>query len=203
MPSKPDSELNPVMHSIAEIRTIARDLDVTHTLHDHANNHRLAAVLVLVYPGVNGLEILLTKRADHLPTHAGQISFPGGSIDASDPDPVYTALREAREEVGLDTDHVEVLGILEVDLLPSGFAVAPILAVTESRPSLVPNPEEVDEIFALPLSLASNLDAYGTDWLERDGVRRDFFTLVFRDYYIWGATARMLRSLALLLAKNT
>lgn len=199
MRSRPVSE---PMFSISAIKSLTKALDTSHTLDDHADNHRLAAVLILLFPGQTETQILLTRRTSHLPTHAGQISFPGGSMDPTDPDPVFTALREAQEEVSLDGSCLDVLGVLDVDLLPSGYAVAPVLAVTDEEPELRANPDEVEEIFTIPLSLACNLDAYGTDWLERDGVRREFFTLEHGDYYIWGATARMLRTLAELLGNK-
>ena len=189
--------------TMSQLRQLGQDLDTSHALQDYRDGHRLAAVLMLVYPGATEPHIILTRRTEHLPTHAGQISFPGGSIDPRDPDPVHTALREAYEEIALVRDNVEVLGILDVTVLPSGFAVAPVLAITDSAPELVANPDEVEEIFSLPLSLAANLDAYGRDFLERDGQRREFWTLQFGDYYIWGATARMLRELAHLLSVSS
>ena len=157
---------------------------------------RLAAVLILLYPEEDEPHFVLTRRTDHLPHHAGQISFPGGSIDPDDPDPVFTALREAREEIALADETLEVLGVLDTTLLPSGFAVAPVLAIMDSAPVLKANPDEVEEIFTLPLSLTTDLSRYGKDFVERDGRRRNFHYLNYGDYYIWGATARMLRQLA-------
>ena len=187
------------VNSIAGLRKLCEQLDTEHTLDHYRGVHRLAAVLILVYPGENEPHIILTRRTDHMPNHAGQISFPGGSIDVDDPDPVFTALREASEEIALDGDSVDVLGIMEITILPSGFAVAPVLAVVDSPPQLVANPEEVEEIFSIPLSMISDLSRYGQDAVIRDGQRREFYYLNFGDYYIWGATARMLRDLAKLL----
>lgn len=189
-------------HTIDQLKALTVNLDTAHELDRFGAEHRQAAVLILLYPGPQGLEILLTRRSDTLSNHAGQISFPGGSVDAGDPDPVHTALREAREEVGLVSADVEILGILDVTLLPSGFAVAPVLAVTRQAPALVANPAEVAEIFSLPLSLAADLAAYRQDVLVRDGLRREFFYLEYGDYYIWGATANMLRALARFLGKT-
>lgn len=188
--------------SLARMRQLAGSLPPASTLHQYSQEHRLAAVLMLAFPGADGLELVMTRRSGHLPNHAGQISFPGGKVEQSDPDPVYTALREAQEEIALDTETVEILGSLEVTTLPSGFAVAPVLGIAESRPLLTPNPEEVEEIFTLPLALACDLRRYGLDAMVRDGVRREFHYLQYGEYYIWGATARMLRSLALFLAGN-
>ena len=189
--------------SIATLRELGTRLTTEHTLEDYREDHRLAAVLILAYPDDRETHIVLTRRTHHLPNHAGQISFPGGSIEAGDRDPVHTALREAREEINLDDNDVDVLGILDVTVLPSGFAVAPVLAVSDRQPSLIPNPDEVAEIFSIPLSMISNLTLYRQDSVERDGVRRQFYYLNYGEYYIWGATARMLRDLAGLLQEGS
>jgi 8-oxo-dGTP pyrophosphatase MutT (NUDIX family) len=189
--------------SIATLRELGTRLTTEHTLEDYREDHRLAAVLILAYPDDRESHIVLTRRTHHLPNHAGQISFPGGSIEAGDRDPVHTALREAREEINLDDNDVDVLGILDVTVLPSGFAVAPVLAVSDRQPSLIPNPDEVAEIFSIPLSMISNLTLYRQDSVERDGVRRQFYYLNYGEYYIWGATARMLRDLAGLLQEGS
>jgi len=120
-------------------------------------------------------------------------------VEEADRDPVHTALREAREEIDLNEEGVEILGIMETITLPSGFAIAPVLGVMESLPVMSANPGEVAEIFSIPLSLANDLSRYQMDFLERDGKRRDFYILEHKDYYIWGATANMLRTLALML----
>lgn len=182
-----------------QLRQLGKSMTTEHALDQYRDKHRLAAVLILLYPGAHEPHIVLTRRAGHLPNHAGQISFPGGSVDADDTDPVYTALREAREEIDLDDETLEVLGVLEVTLLPSGFAVAPVLAVMDCKPELRANPAEVEEIFSIPLSMTTDLSRYGKDSVERDGIRREFHYLHYGDYYIWGATARMLRNLAQLL----
>jgi 8-oxo-dGTP pyrophosphatase MutT (NUDIX family) len=188
--------------TIDQFKTLANRLDAVHGLDRYSREHRLAAVLILIYPGPGGLRIVLTRRSDNLPTHAGQISFPGGTVDDLDPDPVHTALREAREEIGLESTAVEVLGILDESLLPSGYAVAPVLAVTETEPALTANPAEVADIFSIPLSLVADLDQYNRDFVIRGGEKREFFFLEYEDYYIWGATAKMLRTLALYLDES-
>jgi len=188
--------------SIKQLIERSGKLTIDHTLHEYHEEHRLAAVLILVYPGKHEPEIILTKRSNQLSNHAGQISFPGGSIDPGDTDPVHTALREAQEEVALEVNLVNVLGILDVTLLPSGFAVAPVLAVSESSPVLTPNPAEVEEIFSIPLSLACDTANYRKDSLIRGGQRREFLILDYEERYIWGATAKMLHSLAQFLAED-
>lgn len=189
-------------YSIQLIRDIATSLTTEHSLAEYESEHRLAAVLILIFQGQLEPEIILTRRSDHLPTHAGQISFPGGNINQEDDGPVETALREAREEIALVSDPVEILGVLDVTLLPSGFAVAPVLGITDKLPELTPNPGEVDEIFSIPLSLVCDLDQYRKDVFEKDGSVREFYVLDYKDYYIWGATAKMLRTLAKLLIQG-
>ncbi|MDC1528488.1 CoA pyrophosphatase [Gammaproteobacteria bacterium] len=183
--------------SIAELKRLTCDLGSDHSLEQHRDRHRLAAVLILVYQGIHEPEIILTRRSSTLANHAGQISFPGGTVEEGDSDPVHTALREAREEIDLQEHEVEVLGIMETTTLPSGFAIAPVLGVMESLPRLTANPGEVEEIFSIPLSMANDLSRYQMDFLEKDGLRRDFYYLQHDSYYIWGATAKMLRELAL------
>ena len=185
--------------SITELKNLTAGLGTDHSLEQYRDRHRLAAVLILIYQGSHEPEIILTQRSSSLTKHAGQISFPGGTVEEADRDPVHTALREAREEIDLNEEGVEILGIMETITLPSGFAIAPVLGVMESLPVMSANPGEVAEIFSIPLSLANDLSRYQMDFLERDGKRRDFYILEHKDYYIWGATANMLRTLALML----
>lgn len=141
---------------------------------------------------------LLTRRSMQLSMHAGHISFPGGRVDMCDASLEATALRESHEEIGLDPAGLLLLGRLpEVKVLTgSGIAITPVVAWSEAEPSLVHNPYEVDEIIKLPLQLVLNSDNYGTDSLEHDGIKREFYFLRFQHYYIWGATAKILLSLA-------
>lgn len=185
--------------SISQLKALTVDLNTDHSLELFQDEHRLAAVLILVYQGLQEPEIILTRRSLNLSNHAGQISFPGGTMDVDDTDPIFTALREASEEIDLRGSDVEILGILNTTTLPSGFAVSPVLGVMDSTPALKANPDEVDEIFSIPLSLICDLSVYGEDSVVRDGVRRDFYYLNYQEYYIWGATAKMLRTLGKLL----
>lgn len=140
--------------------------------------------------------ILLTLRSADLAFHAGQISLPGGRIEPADDSLEATALRETLEEIGLDPYVVETLGRLPDTRVSSGIMITPVVAWCEREPELSHNPAEVAEIIRLPLHLALDASLYGTDTLERDGQVREFRFLRYGDHYIWGATARILLSLA-------
>ncbi|MDG2091576.1 MAG: CoA pyrophosphatase [Gammaproteobacteria bacterium] len=161
---------------------------------------RLAAVLILLTPGDNGPELIFTRRSKDLSSHAGQISFPGGTIEADDKSPIHTALRESAEEIGLKQDYVEVLGTLEWHTLPSGFVVLPVIGHLNQQQVFKPEPNEVAEIFTIPLQYLLDISLYKQDIYNRNGIKRKFYFFEFKEYYIWGATAGMLRSLAMKLS---
>ncbi len=141
---------------------------------------------------------VLTRRSMQLSMHAGQISLPGGRVDLCDASLEATALRESHEEIGLEPTGLQILGRLpDVRVLSgTGIAITPVVAWCEQDPSLNHNPYEVDEIIKLPLHLVLDTNNYGTDTLERDGIKREFRFLRYQEHYIWGATARILLSLA-------
>ncbi|MFW2588360.1 CoA pyrophosphatase [Sagittula sp. SSi028] len=157
---------------------------------------RAAGVLIGFAPRCDGLELLLTKRASHLKHHPGQIAFPGGKVDAGDADEVAAALREAREEVGLPSDHVEVLGTLPPHETVTGFSVTPVLALIHTPFDPVPEPGEVEEIFYTPYHHVMTPARYSVQGRRWRGQKRLYYTVPYGPYYIWGATARMLRALA-------
>jgi 8-oxo-dGTP pyrophosphatase MutT (NUDIX family) len=163
---------------------------------------RLAAVLILLTPGLDGPELIFTKRSQELSRHAGQISFPGGTVETLDISPIHTALRESEEEIGLKQDNVEVLGTLDWHTLPSGFVVLPVIGSLNQKQDFAAAPEEVDEIFAIPLSTLLDTSLYKSDISSLNGIKRRFYFIEFNEHYIWGATASMLRSLALKLSKS-
>lgn len=164
---------------------------------------RLAAVLILLVPGVQGPELVFTQRSQELPSHAGQISFPGGSVDDTDNGPIHTALREAEEEIGLYPANVEVLGTLEWYTMPTGFVVLPVVGQLQEIQEFVPEPNEVDDIFTLPLQSLLDPALFQQEFLVRNNIKRNFYSIEINGYYIWGATAHMLRSLALKLGQGS
>lgn len=157
---------------------------------------REAAVLIPLIERPGGLRVVLTKRSSRLEHHPGQIAFPGGKVDATDPDAIAAALREAREEIALPTDLVQVLGALPSHETVTGFNVTPVLSLIRGDFAPVPELGEVAEVFETPLDHVMALENYSVQYRVWRGERRRFFTVPWGPYYIWGATARMLRALA-------
>ena len=164
---------------------------------------RRAAVLMPLAIRESGLSVLLTQRADHLSNHAGQVSFPGGSLEPADPTPIAAALREAHEEVGLDPARVEVLGALPDYLTGTGFRVTPVVGLVHEPFSLAADALEVAEIFEVPLSFLMNPAHHQVRLLRWEGGERRFFAMPYpparpgglaAQHFIWGATAGMLRN---------
>lgn len=157
---------------------------------------RPAGVLIAVDLTKSAPQVILTKRSSALKHHPGQIAFPGGKQEESDADVIAAALREAQEEIGLPTDLPQVLGTLPIHETVTGFLVTPVLAVLTDSFNSVADPGEVEEVFHVPLSHLLNPENYVVQSRRWRGVRRYFFTVPYGPYYIWGATARMLRGLA-------
>lgn len=157
---------------------------------------RPAGVLVPISTASEEPRVVLTKRSSRLKHHPGQIAFPGGKVDEGDADVVAAALREALEEIGLPVDLPKVLGTMPEHETVTGFNVTPVVAVIEREFEPVPEPGEVEEVFSVPLSHVLNPDNYIIESRFFRGTRRRFYTVPYGPYYIWGATARMLRSLA-------
>lgn len=156
---------------------------------------RQAAVLVAIVDQENPT-VLLTRRPMHMKKHAGQISFPGGKLEANDKDATDAALREAHEEIGLHRQFVDVLGWLDIYQIGSGYKICPVVGLVNKGYQLAADPNEVDEIFELPLDFLMVEDNYkmnSKNWLGKD---RRFYVLEYKDYVIWGATAGMLKNLA-------
>lgn len=154
-----------------------------------------AAVLFPIVQRGSGETVLLTQRTAHLRDHGGQISFPGGRVEAGDPSPVHTALRETEEEIGLTRDHVEILGFLPEYHTGTGFRVTPVVALLTPPFELAPDPFEVAEVFEVPLAFLLDPANHKRHSLHYRGALRHFFAMPYGDYFIWGATAGMIRSL--------
>lgn len=157
---------------------------------------RPASVLCPLVERPPGINVILTRRAPHLKHHAGQISFPGGKVDRTDASPLATALREANEEIGLMEDQVEVLGTLDPYHTSTGFRVTPFVALVSPVWQPFPDPGEVEEVFEAPLDFLMDPANHLRHHREWQGRRRHFYAMPWGDYYIWGATAGMLRGLS-------
>ena len=161
---------------------------------------RPAAVLVPLVDHPGGMSVLLTQRTAHLSAHAGQISFPGGRIEADDPDAIHAALRETEEEVGLSRERVSVIGRLDTYVTGTGFEITPIVGIVAPPFALAIDPYEVAEAFEVPLAFI--LDRRNHQRIERavGAGSRCYFVLPFEGRNIWGATAGILVNLAEVLA---
>ena len=157
---------------------------------------RPAGVMVGLMPAGDDLRVILTRRAAHLKHHPGQIAFPGGKQDGHDRDVIDAALREAEEEISLPRRNVEVLGTLPTHETVTGFQVTPV--VTRIKAPFDPRPDqgEVAEVFHVPLAHVTDPARYLVQSRIWAGSRRNYFAVPWGPYYIWGATARILRGLA-------
>ena len=164
-------------------------------LADIVRNSSLPAAVLVPVIAREEPTVLLTLRSAALPVHAGQISFPGGKLDAADPDPLATALREAEEEIGLDAGFVDPLGYLDPYLSGTGFRIVPVVALVSPAFHLALNPAEVDEAFEVPLKFLMTPDNHARHSREWKGVQRSFYAMPYGERYIWGITAGILRKL--------
>ena len=155
-----------------------------------------AGVLVPLIERPSGVHVVLTKRAVHLAAHPGQIAFPGGKRDAQDVDIAATALREAHEETGLSPELVRVLGHLPVHDTVTGFKVTPTIGWILEPWLVKADPGEVEEVFEVPLRHVLNLANFHIQKRIWNGRNRAYYTVPYGPYYIWGATARILRGFA-------
>jgi 8-oxo-dGTP pyrophosphatase MutT (NUDIX family) len=159
---------------------------------------RPAAVLLPLLARGAELNVLLTRRTAHLYDHAGQISFPGGRVEAADRDAAHTALREAEEETGLPADAIDVLGALPEYVTATGYAVTPVVGLVERPFELKLDSFEVAEAFEVPLAFLMNPANHERRRIVFEGAERTFYAMPWmaqqRRYFIWGATAAMLRN---------
>ncbi|MEM6488923.1 MAG: CoA pyrophosphatase [Pseudomonadota bacterium] len=157
---------------------------------------RPASVLCPLVERGGALNVVLTVRAAHLKHHAGQISFPGGKVEGEDAGPLAAALREADEEIGLPPAEVRVLGAMDGYLTSTGFRVSPFVGLVPPDWRAVPDPSEVAEVFECPLDFVMDPANRRRDHRLWRGGRRYFYAMPWGEYYIWGATAGMLKSLS-------
>lgn len=155
-----------------------------------------AAVLFPIVLRAEGCTVLLTQRTAHLRDHPGQISFPGGRVEKEDLSAIHTALRETEEEIGLSRDRIEVLGYLPEYRTGTGFQVTPVVALVQPPFELSPDPFEVAEVFEVPLDFLLDTSNHKRHSLHHRGALRHYYAMPYGDYFIWGATAGMIRSLS-------
>ena len=172
-----DYDLNPDMRSEAPENLIA------------------AAVLVPLVLRQDGVTMLLTRRTDHLRDHAGQVSFPGGRVEAHDEGAVATALRETEEEIGVGPSNIEVVGELDLYETRTGFRITPVVGLVEPGFTLTLDEFEVAEVFEVPLSFALDPANHQKRSLVWRGAERHFYLLPYGEREIWGATAGMIVNL--------
>lgn len=156
------------------------------------SDQQQAGVLIALTDHVNDPEVILTKRAAKLSTHSGEIAFPGGKHDEDDPDLLYTALREAEEEVGISPEQVEIVGPLGQVMSKHGLKVTPWVGIVPREISLIPNPGELDEVFTVPLSFFMQEHRYCFDEIRFRGKTLYVPAWDFNGHIIWGLTAYML-----------
>lgn len=174
------------------------DFDLNPHLGD-ARPHRAtlkpAAVLIPIVQRRPDLQVLFTRRADHLSRHAGQVSFPGGRVNDDDASVIDAALRETEEEVGLLRSHVEILGALDAYETGTGFSIQPIVGLVREGFDLKIDPDEVAEAFEVPLKFLMDESNHQTRSGVWQGVERRYYEIPYGRHYIWGATAGILVNL--------
>lgn len=188
-------EIEGIRRALAKPGRPSSDFDLNpDTILPEGRKLRPAGVLAPIVMRDGHMHLLLTKRSSALKHHPGQIAFPGGKQDESDKDVVFAALREAREEIGLAEKQVEVLGRLPTHETVTGFVVTPVIGLVHGSLKITPEPGEVDEVFSVPLDHVLTVSNYVIQGRMWRGNIRSYFAVPYGPYYIWGATARMLRA---------
>ena len=179
-----------VLPDFGDYRLNAVDLET-----DLLARARPAAVLIAAVARPDGPTLILTERTAHLRAHYRQVAFPGGKIDATDASPAAAALREAQEEIGLDPARVETLGYLDPYISTSGYRILPVVGLVGPDVELTPNPHEVARVFETPLAFLMDPANHQRGARLRNGERREFYLMPYRDQHIWGVTAGIIRAL--------
>ena len=156
------------------------------------NDSKPAAVLIPIVDRAQGLQVLLTQRSKELPTHAGQIAFPGGKIDTGDASPLAAALRETHEETGIAPQFVSPIGYLRSFETGTGFHISPVVGSLAPGFEIIPEPGEVTEVFEVPLDFLMDPQNHQRKSMTWNGKLRSYDAIPYQDRYIWGVTARML-----------
>jgi 8-oxo-dGTP pyrophosphatase MutT (NUDIX family) len=159
------------------------------------DNVRDAAVLIPIVDRQPEATVLLTKRAEALRSHSGQVAFPGGRVDPEDASVEDAALREADEEIGLSRDFVEIIGRMPGYFTGSGYRIIPVIGIVQPGFTLTINPDEVDDAFEVPLSFLMDPANHRQESRMWQNVERHFYTMPYGEKYIWGATAGIIRAL--------
>lgn len=154
-----------------------------------------ASVLFPIVLRPHAPSVLLTQRNETLRDHPGQISFPGGRVEPEDQSPVHTALRETKEEIGLSSEHIEVIGFLPDYCTITGYRVTPVVALVTPPFELSPDAHEVAQVFEVPFDFLMDPANHQEHVIQRNGRPRKFFAVPYQDYFIWGATAGIILSL--------
>ena len=174
----------------------------TFVLEDGVGDDELipASVLFPIVLRESGPSVLLTQRTAHLKDHPGQISFPGGRVEPEDASSAHTALREAEEEIGLSSEHVEIVGYLPEYRTGTGYCVTPVVAIVTPPFELRPDPFEVAEIFEVPFAFLMDSANHQRHSMHHRGKLRHYFAMPYGEYFIWGATAGIIVTLSRALA---
>jgi len=190
-------DLENISERLSKINTsFTSDNDLMENEVVRTENLTEAAVLIPIVERNNGLKVILTKRSNDLKQHPGQVSFPGGKSEKTDKSLVATALRETKEEIGINNKNVEILGQLSKHVTITGFKITPFIGKIKTGFSTKIQTSEVSEIFEVPLSYLSNPKNFRVESVKWKGKKRFFYSIPYGPYYIWGATARILKNLA-------
>lgn len=187
--------LRPLEQATAGEAALRSDYDLTGLERPTDRPLKPAAVLAPLIQRPEGWTVLLTQRTAEMPTHAGQIAFPGGRVQPDDPDLIATALRETEEEVGLARAFVRPIGALDAYETVTGFHVTPIVALVSPGFCLRPDAREVADVFEAPLAFLmdpANHQRHERDW---QGHKRAYYVMPWQNRFIWGATAGMIKSM--------
>ena len=200
----PDNITGKFLQEIPAFDNSNRSNAISEKLYSTVDNkkYRHSSVLIPLISLNNSIHIILTLRSNNLPTHAGQISFPGGKVDPADINPIRTAYREADEEIGLNENLISLQGYLDICKTGTNYMILPVVALISSSYQPKLNKGEVDELIYLPLDFIA--DKKNLQYREREinADKRFFFVYQYKDHFIWGATAYMLKLLSERLFEN-